>query len=114
VQSPDRSRTAILRGYQPRGTISGYVTLTFSGPGADRTSTFLRMRNATIGWVAPDALALIADHLEYSSVASHHYPDGTIRTETRLIPCVRGELDCSKLEAAMGTKKARIGQFPEG
>ena len=114
LKSPDNSRIALLKGYQPRGTISGWVNLTFPGPGADQTATFLRMKNADFGWVSSNTLAVVADHLEYGAIGSHYYPDGTTRTETRLITCVRRELDCSNLEARMATSRTRIGGFPEG
>lgn len=114
LKSPDMSRTAVLQGYQPRGTIGGWLNLSFPGPGSDRTATFFRMKNADFGWVSSDTLAVVGDHLEYGTIASHYAPDGTIRTETRLITCVRGELDCSKLEARMGVNRRRIAGFPEG
>lgn len=114
LESPDKSRTALLQGYQPRGTIDGWLNLSLPGPGSDRTATFFRMRNANFGWVSPNTLVVVADRLEYGSIASHYAPDGTIRTETRLIICVRNELDCSNLEAGMGRNRITIAGFPEG
>jgi hypothetical protein len=114
VNSPDRSRTAVLEAYQPHGTIDGWINLSFPGPGSERAATFFRMKNADFGWVSSDTLAVVADHLEYGAIGSHYFPDGTTRTETRLLICVREELDCSKLEAQMGENRRRIAGFPKG
>ena len=91
-----------------------WLNLSFPGSGADQTATFLRMKNGDFGWVSSNTLAVVADHLEYGAIGSHYYPDGTTRSETHLIICIRGELDCSKLEARMASYRRRIAGFPEG
>lgn len=114
LASPDKSRTAEFKGYQPRGTIDGWLNVSFPGPGPEQSATFFRMKNADFGWVSSGTLAVVADHLEYGAIGSHYFPDGTTRTETRLLVCVRGELDCSRLEARMAKGRRRIAGFPEG
>jgi hypothetical protein len=115
VPSPDGGRKAVLNGFQPRGTIEGNLVLSFRDE-PERTATFRQIENGQIGWVAADTLAIVADRLEFYSLDSEYFSDGTIGSRIRVIVCAKQDMDCSDLaqRLARTPNVKHIGHFPEG
>lgn len=115
VPSPDGARKAVLKGFQPRGTIEGNLILSFRDQ-PERTATIRQIENGQIGWVAVDTLAIVADRLEFYSLDSDYYSDGTIGSRIRVILCAKQDMDCSALAQRLARTPSvkRIAHFPEG
>jgi hypothetical protein len=112
IRSPQGDKAAILKGFQPRGTISGRLTLSIGNESS--VSTFLRIRNGVIGWISSNEIAIVSDELIYSGLSSNYFPDGTENSEIRLIICVRRYVNCSPIEArVISNRGVRLRQFPE-
>lgn len=112
ILSPDGDRTIEVRGFQPRGTIDGKVTVSFDGD--DNSATFYRIKNVTFGWTAPNQVSVVGDSLLYRNVSSHYFPDGTVNSEISFVVCARDKADCSSIERrlrAVGSSR-RISHFP--
>lgn len=117
ARSSDKGQLATLRGFQPRGTIEGYLVLSFNeGDQAGGTATFRQIENGQIGWIATDTLAVVADRLNFNALASDYFPDGTVKSRVRLIVCARQDMDCSSLAERLNRSSGvhHIAQFPEG
>lgn len=115
IPSPDGGRKAVLKGFQPRGTIEGNLVLSFRDE-PERTATFRQIENGQIGWIAADTLAIVADRLEFYALDSDYFSDGTIGSRIRVIVCAKQDMDCSALteRLAKAPNVKRIGHFPEG
>lgn len=115
VPSPDGACRAFLKGFQPRGTLEGNLVISFRD-GPERTATFRQIDNGQIGWVAADTLAIVADKLEFYSLNSSYFSDGTIASRIRVIVCAKQDMDCSVLaqRLARAPNVKRIDHFPEG
>lgn len=116
IASPDGDYVAVVRGYQPRGTIDGRLTLAFAKDANEsEPAVILRMDQGRAGWLNNDVFAVVASRMEYRSVASDYYADGTVDTRIRLMICVRETMDCSaadrQLDNAAGVKV--FARFPE-
>jgi hypothetical protein len=113
LESPDGSRTAVFRGYEPGGTIESNLVLSFRGTGT-RSATFREIENGRIGWVGTDTLTVVADKIQYYGLDSDYFPDGTIGNKVRVITCSRQYTSCldvmKQLEKAKNVKSLR--HFP--
>lgn len=117
VRARDGQHVAILRGFQPRGTIEGLIVLSFGeGNQSGETATFRRIENGQIGWVAADMLAVVADRMEFNALESDYFPDGTVSSRVRLVVCAKQDTNCSDLSErlARSPSQQHIAHFPEG
>lgn len=114
MRSPDRNHVAVVRGFQPRGTVDGRFILSFS-ESEDKPAIFLKITNGVFGWASNNMFAVIGDDLVYRSLSSEYFPDGTIHSEINLVVCDRDNLDCSSIERALLSLRSarRISRFPE-
>lgn len=115
VPSSDGAHKAVLRGFQPRGTIEGYLLLSFDDQ-LEGSATFRQIDNGQIGWIASDTIAIVADALKFNSLASDYFPDGTVKSRVRVIVCAKQDTDCSALaqRLARTPNVKRVAHFPEG
>lgn len=116
VPSPHGDRKVDLMGFQPRGTIEGYLLLSFGSEAESKSAaTFREVTNGTVGWISDSELAIVGDRLRYNGVSSDYFPDGTVRSRVRLLICTRDEMDCSRLEARIlnGVAAKELAHFPE-
>jgi hypothetical protein len=116
VASPHGERKVNVMGFQPRGTIEGYLLLSFGGEAESQSvATFREVTNGTVGWISDRELAIVGDRLRYHGVSSDYFPDGTVRSKVRLLICTRDEMDCSSLEARIlnGVTAKELANFPE-
>lgn len=114
IKSPAHGAMATVSGYQPRGTVEGYLLIAF-GDDAQSVAQFRHIKNAALGWVSGDEFAVVGDFLSFDSIRSSYFPDGAAASEIRLITCSRRQVDCALLERRMIPGSARrIAQFPEG
>lgn len=116
IRSQDGKRAVILNGFQPRGTIEGYLVLAFEANNqrGDAVATIHHITNGVVGWTSDGKVAVIGNGLGYRGISSDYTPDGTVDSEVRLVTCSRDEMDCSSLEGriARGRSSKKIAQFP--
>ena len=112
--SPDGRHKAFLRGFEGRGTIEGFLLLSFDDS-SEEPAQFRYIKNGRVGWVAPRTLVIVADELDFDRVASSYFPDGTVESEIRVIVCARENLDCSALAERLDRvpNEVRIARFRE-
>lgn len=114
--SQDGSRVATIRGFQPRGTIEGYILLSFNRSKQDGPkASFRQIENGKLGWISNDTFAVVADQVRFSSLSSEYYPDGTTDTKVRMVVCSKSDMDCTGLLTRLDQSSAarKIGHFPE-
>ncbi|WP_114228481.1 hypothetical protein [Sphingomonas sediminicola] len=108
---------ATLVGYQPRGTIGGYLTITIAEPGDknDPQLTFGHMLNVHAGWIDGHTLAFVYDALEPRHTQSPIYPTGRVESAVEVVTCNSKYLDCSPLLRRLAKGHTLlIKQFPDG
>lgn len=115
ISSPGEGHKAALRGFQPRGTIEGYILLSF-GDDFENAAVIRQVENGQMGWVGSDTFVVVADRLKFDSLSSDYFPDGTVKSRIRVVVCARQDMDCSYLMEylAKGSDIRRISHFPEG
>jgi hypothetical protein len=115
-KSPDGSRLATIRGFQPRGTIEGYILISFNRANDDGPSaSFRQIENGQAGWISDDTFVVVADQARFSSLSSEYYPNGTTDSKVRLVVCTQNDMDCSGLLKHLGqsSETQKIVHFPE-
>jgi hypothetical protein len=116
VKALDGSRLAIIRGFQPRGTIEGYILISFEKANHESpAASFLQIKNGNLGWISNDTFVVVADQMRFQSLSSEYYPDGTTDSEVNLVVCSRNHMDCSSLldRLHQAAKMREIPHFPE-
>jgi hypothetical protein len=117
IASPSNETTARFAGYQPRGTIEGYLTLSFSprsGSGKPEI-TLGHMLGVRAGWLDNHTFVLIYDQLEQRVFSSPVYPTGDVSSEVRIVTCNRRYVDCGPITGRLAANRSiAIQQFPEG
>lgn len=111
----NNAHVLILRGYQPRGTIEGYISLSFDND-QQRIATLRRIEAGKIGWLNEHTVAIIANNIEYSNLDSDYFPDGTVDSRIHVIVCNEKLEDCSFMlkKLLSAASPIVIKQFPEG
>ena len=108
---------ATLTGYQPRGTVEGYLTITLAkrGDKNDPQLTFGHMLNVHVGWIDDHTLAFVYDALEQRHAQSPVYPNGQVESAVEVVTCNSKYLDCSPLLRRFANGHTlSIKQLPEG
>lgn len=118
INNFDGTRAISIRGFQPRGTLEGYITISFSKYSTNNevlNATILNIENGNLGWTSSNTFALIADRLEYRKVSSSYFPLGTLDSRIFFTICIRTEMDCSMLDRLMANNSGarHIVRFPE-
>ena len=115
-KSQDGSRVATIRGFQPRGTIEGYILLSFSkGKQDGPEASFRQIEDGELGWISNDTFAVVADQVRFSSLSSEYYPDGTTDTKVRIVVCTKTDMDCTGLLKRLDQSSSarKLAHFPE-
>ncbi|TFU00052.1 hypothetical protein EUV02_15505 [Polymorphobacter arshaanensis] len=117
IASLDGKANVTVISYQPRGTIEGYLTLSFA-PKAKQEGPqikFGHMLNVKLGWLDERRFAIVYDVLEIRQLASPVFPTGEAQSAVEIIPCNRRYIDCRSLETRLNAKASlAISQFPDG
>lgn len=117
LSSPSKSIVARFAGYQPRGTVEGYLTVEFSPSKApaDPQITVGHILKLRAGWVDDHTFALVYDTLEPRRLSSPLYLDGEASSQIELVTCNTRYLDCGPLLGRIDTNHTiKLDQFPEG
>lgn len=117
IGSPSGTSTATFSGFQPRGTIDGYLTISLAQPDAanEPQLTFGHMLNVRIGWLDDHKLALVYDILEPRHAESPVYMTGEADSAVEIITCNTRYLDCASLLSRLPPKHTIVfKEFPEG
>ena len=117
ISSPSGTSIATFSGYQPRGTIEGYLTVTLAKPGAAKEPqlTFGHMLNVRAAWLDNHNLALVYDVLEPRHAQSPIYVTGEADSAVEIITCNTRHLDCTALLRRLSAKHTIVfKEFPEG
>lgn len=117
VTSPSGKTIAHFAGYQPRGTIEGYLTVSFISR-SGKTSpqlTFGHMLGVRAGWLDDHSFAFVYDLLEQRHFASPVYPTEELSSAVQIVSCNRHYVDCTSIMARLSPKHSiAMPQFPEG
>ncbi len=117
LPAPSGTSAATFAGYQPRGTIEGFLTVTLAKPGTknDPQLTFGHMLNVRAGWIDDHTLAFVYDALEPRRAQSPIYPTGEAASAVEIVTCNTNYLDCSSLlRRFVPSHSLVIMRFPEG
>src|SRR4051812_46086718 len=99
LAAPSGAFAATFAGYQPRGTIEGFLTVTLAKPGTKKEPqlTFGHMLNVRASWIDDHTLAFVYDALEPRRAQSPIYPTGEAAGGVEIVTCNTKYLDCSPL-----------------
>lgn len=115
--SPSGRIVAHFEGYQPRGTIEGYLTVAFS-PRSKIVApqlTFGHMLMVKAGWLDEHTFVFIYDLMDQRDFASPLYPTGEAMSAIQIITCNRRYVDCTAIAARLSPARSIVlQQFPEG
>ena len=117
--SPSGEYDARVRGYQPRGTIEGYVTVQITRGDQkgeiEPQLTFGHLQKLKVGWINDRTLAFVADELELSQFCTPVYlaKDSDYK-EVHLVTCSTRQIDCSSLLERIRPGATKLDVFPEG
>lgn len=117
IGSPSGGSVASFSGYQPRGTIEGYLTVTITKAGDKNEPQLIlgRMANVRAGWLDEHHFALVYDVLEPRHAQSPIFPTGDAESAIELITCNTRHLDCAPLLRRLSARHSLpIREFPEG
>lgn len=117
VASPSGKLFAHFAGYQPRGTVEGYLTVSFSPQSRERTPeiTLGHMLGVRAGWLDDHTFAFVYDQLDQRVFASPIYPTGDVSSMVQIISCNRRYVDCSRIAGRFVPEHSiAVKQFPEG
>lgn len=117
LAAPSGASTATFAGYQPRGTIEGYLTVAVAKRGTknDPQLTFGHMLNVRAGWIDDHTLAFVYDELEPRRTQSPIYPTGEAASAVEIVTCNAKYLNCSPILRRFAPSHTLvIKEFPEG
>ncbi len=114
-KSSDGSRLATIRGFQPKGTIEGYILISFDKNDSGPSASFRQIENSQAGWISANTFAVVAEQARFSSLSSEYYPSGTSESKVRVVVCTKKDMDCSGLLKRLGEapEVQKIDHFPE-
>jgi hypothetical protein len=117
IGSPSGGSVASFSGYQPRGTIEGYLTVTVTrvGDKNEPQLTFGHMLNVRAGWLDQHHFALVYEVLESRHSQSPIFTTGEADSAVEVSTCNTRYLDCTPLLRRLSAKNSLlIKEFPEG
>lgn len=116
-RSPMGTHVAYVNGFEPRGTLSGKLTVSFATEdSAQKSFVFTHIREAYFGWISKDTFAVIAEKMTFFGLDSQYFPNGTVDNSIKVVLCAKELTDCSSLQNQMSqqSKIRHITSFPEG
>lgn len=117
IVSPGGEYQAIVRGYQPRGTISGSISFFIRRTGSPkefRVARIARGRELSSGWISARQFVIVGSRVSYNEMQSEVFPNGNYEDRVSIAVCENEIFYCKNISGRSDRKLSwSLSSFPD-